>query len=530
MTVWRYHVNLQASMTKLNDNRATPAVPRTPAPPQTADAGDAVNDGPALRHRALAAIQQAGAPPDAALDRAAENDPHKLLEELRVHQIELEMQNEHLRRFQAEVEAWHAKYFALYDLAPVGYCTLSDKGLILQSNTTTAQMLGVSRSQLINRPLSRYVLADDADSYQLLRRHLQNAKGAQTCELRLVKSDGTPLWVHLSAAAMRSEDGAAVLHIALTDITASIHAEELKKAVAKDQSVISAIPDLIFVNERDGTYLDVKASDPRLLFAPADTFLNRTVRDVLPPSKAKLLMDAFARALDTKMAQDVDLCFSLDGKDRCFEARITPTAQDKVITIMHDITDRKHTEETLRRLAHYDLLTQLPNRRFLQDRLDQTLAGCKRRRCYGALLFLDLDHFKPLNDAQGHDMGDLLLIEVAHRLKSSMREIDTVGRYGGDEFGVVLGDLDIDLDAAMTHARLVANKICQALAEPYTLTLNRGTEASTTVQHRCTASIGVALFGYDGVNPEHIFRDADRAMYQAKSAGGNRVQCYGLVT
>lgn len=515
-------------MKRIKKRRQTPANKPTADHIEPSADGDALSTNPQLRHRAMAAMQQAGLGRTSAYRRLPGDDPQKLLQELRVHQMELEMQNEHLRRFQAEVEAWHAKYFALYDLAPVGYCTLSNTGLILQANMTATQMLGVTRSELIRKPLSRFVLKKDADSFQLLRRRLHSTKGSQSCELRMVKSDGTPLWVHLSAAAMPGEGASEVLHIALTDISASVSAEELKKALDKDQSVISAIADLIFVNQRDGTYLEVKASDPRLLFAPPEALLGRKVQDVFPDPMGRLLMDAFARALDTKMAQDVDLCLSLEGRDRCFEARIAPTAQNKVITIMHDITERKNTEESLRHLAHYDLLTQLPNRRFLYDRLEQAMAGCKRRRSFGALMFLDLDNFKPLNDTQGHDVGDLLLMEVARRLKACVREIDTVGRYGGDEFGVILGDLDADLDAAITQARLVAEKICHCLAEPYILTFTHDQETPKTVQHHCTASIGIALFGLSVSNPQDIVRDADLAMYQAKAAGGNRVHCYGL--
>jgi PAS domain-containing protein len=175
---------------------------------------------------------------------------------------------------------------------------------------------------------------------------------------------------------MRSEGNTEVLHMALTDISASVQAEELKKAVAKDQTLISAIPDLIFTNHSDGRFVDDMASDPRLLFAPPESFMGRTVREVLPPGKAKLLMDAFARALATRGVHEFEYSQPIGGKSRCFEARIVPSPPDRLITFLQDMTERKQTEETLRHLAHNDVLTQLPNRCFLHDRLEQALAIC----------------------------------------------------------------------------------------------------------------------------------------------------------
>ncbi|MDX8400109.1 MAG: CHASE domain-containing protein, partial [Gallionellaceae bacterium] len=128
------------------------------------------------------------------------------------------------------------------------------------------------------------------------------------------------------------------------------------------------------------------------------------------------------------------------------------------ISMRSDITERKLMEEQIRQQALYDTLTNLPNRRILNERLTQTMAISKRSACYGALIFLDLDNFKPLNDTYGHVVGDLLLIEAANRLKNCVREIDTVARFGGDEFVVILSELDVDKAAATLQAQLVAEK------------------------------------------------------------------------
>jgi diguanylate cyclase (GGDEF)-like protein/PAS domain S-box-containing protein len=199
---------------------------------------------------------------------------------------------------------------------------------------------------------------------------------------------------------------------------------------------------------------------------------------------------------------------------------------ERVMGITEDITEQKEAEEHIRNLAFYDALTQLPNRRLLNDRLRQMKAVSTRSGRYNALMFLDLDNFKILNDMYGHSVGDLLLIEVAHRITRCVRETDTVARFGGDEFVVMLSELDMEKERAAAQARLVGEKIRNALAEPYLLTRKNGEDIETTVEHRCTSSIGVVLFvGYD-VSQEDILKWADMAMYQAKQDGRNTTRFF----
>lgn len=206
---------------------------------------------------------------------------------------------------------------------------------------------------------------------------------------------------------------------------------------------------------------------------------------------------------------------------------------EKLMGITEDITERKQAEELIRNLAFYDALTQLANRRLLTDRLGQAMAASKRSGRYGAVIFLDLDNFKSLNDTHGHEVGDLLLIEVAHRISACVRGTDTVARFGGDEFVVMLGELDKDKTLSVAQAGGVAEKIRIALSESYflerelcLLSAPEGHEgaAASPVEHHCTASIGVALFVNHEVSQEDVLRRADTAMYQAKEAGRNRVQ------
>ena len=192
--------------------------------------------------------------------------------------------------------------------------------------------------------------------------------------------------------------------------------------------------------------------------------------------------------------------------------------------ICRNITERKQMEDQVRQLAFYDSLTDLPNRRLLNDRLNQALAASRRSGCHGALMFLDLDNFKPLNDTHGHGVGDLLLIAAAARLKSCVRQMDTVARFGGDEFVVMLRELNADKAESISQARIVAEKIRGALSKPYLLTVKHEGAADGTVEHQCTASIGVALFIHGEASQDDLLKWADTAMYEAKEAGRNLIR------
>lgn len=189
-----------------------------------------------------------------------------------------------------------------------------------------------------------------------------------------------------------------------------------------------------------------------------------------------------------------------------------------------EIAERKQMEDQVRQLAFHDALTKLPNRLLLQDRLSQAMAASARNTCYGALLFIDLDNFKPLNDTHGHEVGDCLLVEVANRLKGSMRMMDTVARFGGDEFVVMLSELDAQPQASRAQAQAIAEKIAALLSAPYSLTVHQADAPDVLVQHHCTASIGVTLFLGHGTSQTDILKQADGAMYLAKKAGRNTIR------
>ncbi|TAJ81036.1 MAG: EAL domain-containing protein [Gallionellaceae bacterium] len=184
------------------------------------------------------------------------------------------------------------------------------------------------------------------------------------------------------------------------------------------------------------------------------------------------------------------------------------------VAIFSDITERKRIEEKIRNLAFYDTLTELPNRRLLIERLRAALPASARRRDYGAVLLLDMDRFKVLNDTLGHDCGDLMLVEVANRIKSCVRGMDTVARLGGDEFVVLIEGVSRDEQDASRKVGMVAEKIREVLARPYRIKKR---------EHYSSPSIGIAMYRDHGESVDALLRHADLAMYQAKNSGRNAV-------
>lgn len=187
----------------------------------------------------------------------------------------------------------------------------------------------------------------------------------------------------------------------------------------------------------------------------------------------------------------------------------------RMVGSMRNIDERKRNEAEIQRLAYFDTLTDLANRRLLTDRLQHAILKNQRHHTLGAVMFLDMDQFKQLNDQHGHAMGDRLLIEVANRLRQCVRELDTVSRLGGDEFIVMLEDLVADPEAALDDATMVGRKILECLNEPYQL---------GELVYRSTPSIGLTLFRGKDDTVDSVLKRADLAMYQAKAAGRNTLR------
>lgn len=246
------------------------------------------------------------------------------------------------------------------------------------------------------------------------------------------------------------------------------------------------------------------------------------------PAKECRMYAAYQRHQDIHVSDEV--FWRKDGVAIPVEYWSKPILRDDVvvgaIATFLDITERKKQEALIHELAFHDPLTRLPNRRLLDDRLNQSLAAGKRSERYGSVMYIDLDNFKPLNDKYGHAVGDLLLVEVAHRLTSCLRAADTVARIGGDEFVVLIGELSKDKAEATRLAMAISEKIRVALAAPYFLNPETEDSPEAQIEHRCTSSIGVSLFISREATHNEILKQSDAAMYQAKEAGRNQVRFY----
>ncbi|MDF1485094.1 EAL domain-containing protein [Ramlibacter sp. H39-3-26] len=308
------------------------------------------------------------------------------------------------------------------------------------------------------------------------------------------------------------------------DITEAHHiGVQLRDQLALIQQIASRLPGYIFqYRSRPGEkgrflYLSDAVQD-MLGLAPQDIerdkrhLLARIHADDLPRVLASSELSR-AQLLPWQCEYRVNLP---DGSVRWHLSNAAPRLEADGAVLSHgfsmDVTDRKQAEEDIQRLAFYDALTGLPNRRLLTDRLQHAVAACVRGGYHGALLFIDLDNFKDLNDTLGHDMGDRQLTQVAERLLACVRDNDTVARLGGDEFVVLLHELGGDAHTAAQQAERVGLKLLATLNEPFVL---------VGQPHYSTPSIGITLFGAQRERTDEIFKRADLAMYQAKAAGRN---------
>jgi diguanylate cyclase (GGDEF)-like protein/PAS domain S-box-containing protein len=265
----------------------------------------------------------------------------------------------------------------------------------------------------------------------------------------------------------------------------------------------------------DGHFTEVNQSLCNLLGYTREELLRLTFTDITHPNDRAITSERAMQLLEGKIksSQLEKLCLRKDGQSVWVQVTVSllRDCSGEPLTFigqLEDITERKRSQEEIRQLAYYDVLTGLPNRRLLLDRLSQTLAQAQRYHRSLAVMFLDLDHFKEINDTLGHDVGDELLKLVAERLELCVRGGDTVSRQGGDEFVIILSEISRQKDAA-----LVAEKILEMLNTPITIQEHK---------LKITTSIGIAIYTVDSEDDgSRLMKKADVAMYQAKEAGRN---------
>ncbi|MBA3059752.1 MAG: EAL domain-containing protein [Gammaproteobacteria bacterium] len=344
-------------------------------------------------------------------------------------------------------------------------------------------------------------------------------------EYRLRFEDGEIRWLLGQASPERELDGTVLWNGLITDNTARKQSEaRLRDSEARFRALTELSSDWYWEQDAQFRFVRLDGANETAERLPDDYYRGTTrwENDVQGVSQAQ-----WAAHKEALQAHETFHDFEMLGRD----ARGTPTwvavsgtpifdAQGQFTGyrgIGRDISERKRAEEKIERLAFYDVLTELPNRRLLMDRLHQALVSSAREHATGALLFIDLDNFKDLNDTQGHDVGDALLQQVAQRLLASVRETDTVARLGGDEFVVMLQGLDSDLAQATAQVEQVGKKIMAQLNQAYRL---------GGAEHHSTPSIGVTLFDNQQQTLEELLKQADLAMYEAKAAGRNALRFF----
>ena len=303
----------------------------------------------------------------------------------------------------------------------------------------------------------------------------------------------------------------------------------LRESAMHTQAILDNMADGVVTYDANGTILSFNKAASSIFGYPAVAVIGSDLAVLAPPARHIEYLPHRKRFVDFVSAEAKHIALEFEAMRRDGSvfpvglsiSKITTAGRPIGIGILRDITERRKAEDEIHRLAFYDPLTELANRRLLMDRLKQALATSTRNGSHGAVMFLDLDHFKQLNDTLGHDMGDILLREVARRLKACVREVDSVARLGGDEFVVLMEAMSIDPQEAAMQAEAVALKVLNSLGQPYIL----GEHC-----HTSTPSIGIVVFLAHEYSVDDLLKKADVAMYQAKTAGRNTIRFFDPVT
>ncbi|MFT3818922.1 MAG: EAL domain-containing protein [Rubrivivax sp.] len=393
---------------------------------------------------------------------------------------------------------------------------------IVWVNHAFTRITGFDEQQAQGQRAARLLDSDRSDPQAMARLQaaLRQGHGARA-QLLNRRRDGGELWLDVDVQPLRDEGGALAGYVGVAaDITQrrQVQADLRIAAIAFDAL------EAIVVTDAQQIILKVNAAFTRITGYSADEAIGTTTGRLLRSGRQdRPFYDAMWTELQRQRHWQGEVWNRRKSGELYLEwLSITAVADEdgrvvNYVAVFTDITQRKQAEETIHQLAFYDALTELPNRRLLRDRLQQAIAASARRRCSTAVLFLDLDRFKELNDTRGHDFGDRLLVEAARRLVGSVRANDTVARQGGDEFVIVLDELAGDPQQALLQAEHVAEKVRQAIGRPFVLD---GGEVLST------ASIGVAVSVAGEVSAEELLRRADTAMYEAKRAGRNGVRFF----
>ncbi|MFO0754531.1 MAG: EAL domain-containing protein [Thermodesulfovibrionales bacterium] len=458
------------------------------------------------------------------LQDLSEQDVKRLVYELGTHQIELEIQNEELRRAQEELEESRRKYAELFDLAPIGYFTLDSNGLISEVNSTGAELLGFPKRFLQGRPLSQHLPREDRDTLSSHIRATLLHQFRQTCEVRLRRKDGSVLHAQLQSIAVEDQESTTSLcRTTVTDMTERKRWEAtLRENETKYRELVQNARSIILKVDRQGTVTFFNEYAQEFFgYSAAEVTGRNAVGTLIPPRSpfVPVFQEMLAGlVLNPARYQKIEGEGMRKNGERVWVVWTNRPVGDRdgvlteILSVGQDVTERKRGEEAMQHQAHHDALTGLPNKARFMEYVANALHQARRYGHPLAVMFLDLDRFKSVNDSLGHTAGDVLLRAAADRLRASVRESDVVARIGGDEYTILLPHISHAEDAAT-----IAGKILHAFTMPF---LIEGNELF------CGASIGIVIYPDDGEQTETLLKNADIALYHVKEHGRGAYEFY----
>lgn len=415
------------------------------------------------------------------------------------------------------------KFVTLFQASPEPICVSRIRdGAFIEVNPSFSETFGWQSAEIVGQSAPQLRFWVDEEQRNRLFKQLTRDQGLSNEVACFRTKDGRELTCVFSSRFIRV-DRQLCITTTFRDISEKQKAEaDLKSSQEKFAKAFHSSPDAITITERDtGRYIEVNEGFTRLTGYLAEEVIGRSALELevwADPRERAVMIETLKR--DGRVYHLEMRGKNRDGSIRLVEVSVEPIELDGIACLLlnaRDISELKDAQAQIHHLAYHDPLTNLPNRALLMDRLVQQIALLKRHNLRGALLFLDLDHFKHINDSLGHPVGDAVLKLVTARLQASVRQEDTVARLGGDEFVVLLSGLEGSRAETSRQVRQVAEKVRHLLAEPM---LIEGHHLQVT------PSIGIALLPDHGDNPTDLLQRADIALYRAKDSGRNTVQMF----
>jgi diguanylate cyclase (GGDEF)-like protein/PAS domain S-box-containing protein len=443
----------------------------------------------------------------------------ELVHELQVHQVELEMQNDELQRSNLELEHAFHRYRDLYDNAPIAYITIDASGVVVDANARAEHLLGRHKDSFLNSHFSLLVQQNFRKDFFKSVQELFANGGPQNMDMELLARDESRISVSMQSSFIKAaEDGAPLCLAALVDLSERKQMEEhLRLSEELYRMVADNTSDWEGWIGSDGVFVHTSPSCEKISGYSAEEFLKnpKLMEKIIHEDDVKAWQEHF-RDAKTEEATDFRLLHK-DGSVRWVSQnnRVVYDAEHRkqlgIRFSIRDITKRKHVEMQLRHQALHDPLTGLANRTLCRDRIALAMQRAQRREKYiFGIVYLDMDHFKAVNDNFGHDFGDAFLVEVGDRLTAGVRSLDTVARIGGDEFVILLEEL-----ASVEEAMVITRRVRESLSKPYII---NGLEIASS------ASFGIVInSGGEVDDADELLRRANLSMHKAKTSGRNKV-------